>query len=60
MRNLRDAQNLESSPFLSRHIMATTNAYDVFIVGSGLIGATYARMLVEKGFNVGMADVGEE
>ena len=33
---------------------------DVFIVGSGLIGATYARLLVDKGYNVIMADVGEQ
>ncbi|KAH9850973.1 hypothetical protein C2E23DRAFT_734045 [Lenzites betulinus] len=33
--------------------------YDVVIVGSGPIGATYARELVEGGYNVAMFDIGE-
>ncbi|EJD34922.1 putative pyranose oxidase [Auricularia subglabra TFB-10046 SS5] len=33
--------------------------YDVVIAGSGPIGATYARLLVEAGYNVAMFDVGE-
>ncbi|KAL7278376.1 hypothetical protein ACG7TL_008356 [Trametes sanguinea] len=33
--------------------------YDVVIAGSGPIGATYARILVEAGYKVAMFDVGE-
>nr|P59097.1 RecName: Full=Pyranose 2-oxidase; Short=P2Ox; Short=POD; Short=POx; Short=PROD; Short=Pyranose oxidase; AltName: Full=FAD-oxidoreductase; AltName: Full=Glucose 2-oxidase; AltName: Full=Pyranose:oxygen 2-oxidoreductase; Flags: Precursor [Trametes hirsuta] len=33
--------------------------YDVAIVGSGPIGCTYARELVEAGFNVAMFEIGE-
>ncbi|KAI8970762.1 pyranose 2-oxidase [Trametes punicea] len=33
--------------------------YDVVIAGSGPIGATYARLLVEAGFKVALFDVGE-
>ncbi|KAJ2978748.1 hypothetical protein NUW54_g11243 [Trametes sanguinea] len=33
--------------------------YDVVIAGSGPIGATYARVLVEAGYKVAMFDVGE-
>jgi pyranose oxidase len=32
---------------------------DVFIVGSGLLGSTFARLLVERGAQVVMADVGD-
>lgn len=33
--------------------------YDVVIVGSGPIGSTYARELVEAGYKVAMFDIGE-
>ncbi|KAI0325074.1 putative pyranose oxidase [Cubamyces sp. BRFM 1775] len=33
--------------------------YDIVIAGSGPIGCTYARILVEAGFNVAIVDVGE-
>ncbi|KAL7278374.1 hypothetical protein ACG7TL_008354 [Trametes sanguinea] len=33
--------------------------YDVVIAGSGPVGATYARVLVEAGYNVALFDVGE-
>ncbi|KAI8970761.1 putative pyranose oxidase [Trametes punicea] len=33
--------------------------YDVVIAGSGPVGATYARLLVEAGYKVAMFDVGE-
>ena len=33
--------------------------YDVVIAGSGPIGCTYARILVEANYNVAMIDVGE-
>ncbi|PVF95723.1 pyranose oxidase [Serendipita vermifera] len=33
---------------------------DVFIAGSGPVGATYARLLVAAGYNVVMCDVGDE
>ncbi|KAL1688007.1 pyranose-2-oxidase [Schizophyllum commune] len=33
--------------------------YDVVIVGSGPVGSTYARLLVEAGYKVAMFDVGE-
>ncbi|KAI9065002.1 GMC oxidoreductase [Trametes sanguinea] len=33
--------------------------YDVIIAGSGPVGATYARVLVEAGYNVALFDVGE-
>ncbi|KAI6025449.1 putative pyranose oxidase [Pisolithus marmoratus] len=32
----------------------------VFIAGSGPIGATFARLLVDAGFNVVMADIGDQ
>ncbi|KAI8970760.1 hypothetical protein BD414DRAFT_501994 [Trametes punicea] len=34
-------------------------SYDVVIAGSGPVGATYARILVEAGYKVAMFDVGE-
>ncbi|KZV83963.1 pyranose oxidase [Exidia glandulosa HHB12029] len=33
--------------------------FDVFIAGSGPIGATYARLLVDRGYSVCMAEVGD-
>jgi glycine/D-amino acid oxidase-like deaminating enzyme len=33
--------------------------FDVVIAGSGPVGATYARQLVEAGYKVAMFDVGE-
>ncbi|KAF9062203.1 hypothetical protein BDP27DRAFT_1233945 [Rhodocollybia butyracea] len=33
--------------------------FDVFIAGSGPIGATYARLLVHSGFNVCMVEIGD-
>lgn len=34
--------------------------FDVFIAGSGPIGATYARLLVHHGFNVVMVEIGDQ
>ncbi|KZV78659.1 pyranose oxidase [Exidia glandulosa HHB12029] len=33
--------------------------FDVFIAGSGPIGATYARLLVDRGFDVCMVEIGD-
>ncbi|KAI0314588.1 putative pyranose oxidase [Amylostereum chailletii] len=34
--------------------------FDVFIAGSGPLGATYARLLVDKGFSVVMVEIGDQ
>ncbi|KAL6304157.1 putative pyranose oxidase [Sparassis latifolia] len=34
--------------------------FDVFIAGSGPIGATYARLLVDAGYNVVMVEIGDQ
>ncbi|KAF7342405.1 GMC oxidoreductase [Mycena venus] len=45
------------------HVVHTNSGikeFDVFIAGSGPIGATYARLLVDQGFNVVMVEIGDQ
>ncbi|KAJ7754829.1 putative pyranose oxidase [Mycena metata] len=42
------------------HREANIEEFDVFIAGSGPIGATYARSLVDAGFNVLMVEIGDQ
>ncbi|KAJ8469018.1 hypothetical protein ONZ51_g9263 [Trametes cubensis] len=51
-----------SLPSLDPEILQLCNVppeYDIVIAGSGPVGCTYARILVEAGYNVAMIDVGE-
>ncbi|KAI0031186.1 putative pyranose oxidase [Vararia minispora EC-137] len=41
------------------HDSAGVDIFDVFIAGSGPIGATYAKLLVDQGFNVCMVEIGD-
>ncbi|KAJ7225167.1 putative pyranose oxidase [Mycena rebaudengoi] len=48
---------------LDNHNIHTTSniaEFDVFIAGSGPIGATYARLLVDAGYSVVMVEIGDQ
>nr|ALJ82907.1 hypothetical protein [Irpex lacteus] len=42
------------------HAKTGINQFDVFIAGSGPIGATYARLLTRHGYNVIMTEIGDQ
>ncbi|KAJ7028772.1 putative pyranose oxidase [Mycena alexandri] len=42
------------------HRESNIEEFDVFIAGSGPIGATYARCLVDAGYNVLMVEIGDQ
>jgi pyranose oxidase len=46
-------------PRHSVHADTKIDQFDVFIAGSGPIGGTYARLLVQRGFNVCMVELGD-
>ncbi|KZP02195.1 hypothetical protein FIBSPDRAFT_970300 [Athelia psychrophila] len=47
-------------PLHKIHADANIDKFDVFIAGSGPIGAVYARLLVDLGYNVVMAEIGDQ
>lgn len=42
------------------HASSKIDTFDVCVVGSGPIGATYARLLVDAGYNVIMTEIGDQ
>jgi len=50
-------KNLSIHPI---HADKNIEEFDVFIAGSGPIGATYARLLVDAGLNVIMTEIGDQ
>jgi pyranose oxidase len=51
---------MSSLPAHPIHAETGVEEFDVFIAGSGPIGATYARTLVDRGFNVLMVEIGSQ
>ncbi|TDL21831.1 putative pyranose oxidase [Rickenella mellea] len=49
-------RNLKPHPVAHQDVPS----YDVFIAGSGPIGATYARLLVDSGLSVVMVEIGDQ
>ncbi|KAI0689662.1 putative pyranose oxidase [Cytidiella melzeri] len=47
-------------PLHQIHTVTGISEFDVFIAGSGPIGATYARLLTRQGLNVVMVEIGDQ
>lgn len=50
----------QNFPLHPVHEESKIDNFDVFIAGSGPIGATYARLLVDAGYNVVMTEIGDQ
>ncbi|KIJ47072.1 GMC oxidoreductase [Sphaerobolus stellatus SS14] len=59
-RSLDQPEGLRNYPNHPIHQESGIPEFDVFIAGSGPIGATFARLLVKQGYKVVMAEVGDQ